>query len=202
MICLVSVYNSACLCLSLFTSRNLYLICFVKNQTLPCRATYFAKKNYFLCLHLSLSIYRIVSCWGPAWLCLCVCVGMRVCVHRCVCVCLFASMCAWISVCVSASICLCVFLCLCASLCVCVCLSWLQGVKSSDKSWRAVCDTIWRQARQLFDGSFLFAQDRDQWLFNILKYTFNFLKSTFKNKCIISSWPHVNSTGYPKKMYK
>ena len=132
-------------------------------------------------MHLSLSIYRIVSCWGPAWLCLCVCVGMRVCVHRCVCVCLFASMCAWISVCVSASICRCVFLCLCASLCVCVCLSWLQGVKSSDKSWRAVCDTIWRQARQLFDGSFLFAQNRHQWLFNILQYTFNFLKNTFMN---------------------
>ena len=71
---------------------------------------------------------------------------MRVCVYRCVCVCLFASMCACISVCVSASICLCVcqcvWVCLRASTCVCVCLSWLQGVKSSDKSWRAVCDTI------------------------------------------------------------
>ena len=115
MICLVvSVCASACLCLSLFVSINLYLICFVKNRTLPSKTTYFAKK--IICVYESqceyLPKFVCVRVCVAVSLCLCQYAGVRLCVHLCVCVCLFASICVCISVCVclhlfvSVSVCL------------------------------------------------------------------------------------------------
>ena len=111
----MSVCASACLCLSLFVSINLYLICFVKNRTLPSKTTYFAKK-LFVCMNLSVSICLSLSVWGFAWPCLCVCVSMRV----CGCVCIYVSVCVCLHQYVFVSVC--VFVCIYLSLCVSVCL--------------------------------------------------------------------------------
>ena len=109
---------SACLCLSLFVSINLYLICFVKNRTLPSKTTYFAKKIIFvyesLCEYLPKFV--CVRVCVAVSLCLCQYAGVRLCVHLCVCVCLFASICVCISVCV----CLHLFVCVCVSVSFCV----------------------------------------------------------------------------------
>ena len=62
------------------------------------------------------------------FLCLCVCVQLRVfvcvCVSVCiyVCVCVFVSVCVCVCVCVSVYLCVCVCVCVFVCICVCVCL--------------------------------------------------------------------------------